>query len=674
MKLRVLALLMSLAVMPLAVMAQKASNPIITHMYTADPSAHVFNDTLWVYPSHDRDNAASFSMEDYHVFSTTDMQHWTDWGVIFNPLQQTTWAQSAAWAPDCIEHNGKYYLYYPTDKRHIGVAVGDTPHGPFHDPLGHPLISIDTPGVICDRDFIDPCVFIDTTVVNGRQHIQPYLFMGQNTVCAVRLNDDMISYDHNGGNHGVYIIEGVKDFFEAVWVNKHDGKYYMSYSDGPFRGHEPQIAYCTATNPLGPYNYQGIILDPVNSGTNHHSIVSYHGQDYLFYHTADISRYKALGFHCGVRRNVCVDSLFYNADGTIRKVKQTISLEKVRQNTISSNLHTIGNGAMTMSVTNYGARIQTLRAFGQDVVLGFDTLEHYAAKKQNFGAVVGRYIGRILGGRLTIDGTSYQLQTGGNGDCSHGGTPSFSQRFWELTAITDSTMTMRYVSPDGENGFPGQLTLDVTYTLQHDALRIDYAATTTKPTVLNPSNHSFFNLTGNLSNDILDEELWIDGDSIAAYDKDKRVTGQLAAVAATPFDFRTSTAIGQRIDADDAQLAVTKGYDHCYRLNTQGDISRPCARLTDAITGMTMSVYTTEPAMQIYTANGHAAKDSGKAPLIGKDGLPYYRRNAICFETMHFPDSPNKPQWPSTLLRPGETFHSTTIFRFEKQFPKEVKN
>lgn len=298
-------------------------NPIITDAYSADPSARVFGDTLWVFPSHDKDDAASFSMEDYHVYSTTDMKTWRDHGVIFNPLRQTTWAKGEAWAPDCIYRNGKYYLYYPTDKRHIGVAVGDTPYGPFRDPLGHPLISIDSPGVVCDRDFIDPAVFIDD---DG----QAYLFMGQNTVCCIKLNDDMVTYDGK-----VHIIEGVKDFFEAVWVHKRNGIYYMSYSDGPFRGHEPRIAYCTATSPLGPYTYQGVILDPVNSGTNHHSIVNYKGQDYLFYHTADLSRTLAPGYHCGVRRSVCVDSLFYNADGTIRKVQPTLNREKLSLDGIS---------------------------------------------------------------------------------------------------------------------------------------------------------------------------------------------------------------------------------------------------------------------------------------------------------------------------------------------------
>lgn len=292
-------------------------NPIINHMYSADPSARVFGDTLWIFPSHDKDDALSFSMEDYHAYSTIDMKTWKDHGVIFNPVKQTKWAKEAAWAPDCIEKNGKYYFYFPTDKRHIGVAVADSPVGPYHDPLGHPLISIDSPGVICDRDFIDPCVFIDD---DG----QAYLFMGQNTVCAIKLNDDMVSYDGE-----VHIVEGVKDFFEAVWVHKRGGLYYMSYSDGPFHGHEPQIVYCTSESPLGPYEYQGLILGPVNSGTNHHSITNYKGQDYLFYHTADISRRLHDGYHCGVRRSVCCDTLIYNSDGSIQPVKTTLDEERL---------------------------------------------------------------------------------------------------------------------------------------------------------------------------------------------------------------------------------------------------------------------------------------------------------------------------------------------------------
>lgn len=328
-------------------------NPIINHMYTADPSARVFGDTLWLYPSHDKDDAPSFNMEDYHVFSTTDMIHWKDHGVIFNPITQTKWAKAMAWAPDCIYRNGKYYLYYPTDQKHIGVAVADTPYGPFHDPLGHPLISIDTPGVICNRDFIDPCVFIDD---DG----QAYLFMGQNTVCCIKLNEDMISYDGN-----VHIIEGATEFFEAIWVHKRNGIYYMSYSDSPFTGHQPRIVYCTSKSPLGPYTYEGIILDPVNSGTNHHSIVNYKGQDYMFYHTADLSIHLHEGYHTGVRRSVCFDSLFYDKEGKICKLKPTLNPERLemkdvpqsrRQDLIASSIRTTQFPDRTFTLSKNSSR------------------------------------------------------------------------------------------------------------------------------------------------------------------------------------------------------------------------------------------------------------------------------------------------------------------------------
>lgn len=323
---------------------------------------------------------------------------------------------------------------------------------------------------------------------------------------------------------------------------------------------------------------------------------------------------------------------------------------------------TISNGnkqlPIEMSVINYGARIQSLKVGGIDVVLGFDTLTNYRDIKQNFGAVVGRYIGRIIGGHLTIDDKHYQLQVGTNGDCSHGGTPSFSQRFWTIESATESSITLRYVSPDGENGFPSELSISTTYTLANDALRIDYEATTTKPTVLNPSNHSFFNLSGDLSSDVMDEYLVINSDSIALYDANKRVTGKLGAVTDTPFDFRNPRAIGERINEENPQLAVTKGYDHCYQLKSDGNKLNYAATLHDQGTGLTMSVFTDMPAMQIYTANGH------RGNIIGKDGKVYPHRNAICFETMHFPDAPNHPQWPSPILRPNQTFRSTTLFRF----------
>lgn len=291
-------------------------NPFITDLYTADPSAHVFNGRVYVYPSHDRDSSITFDMVDYHVFSSSDLKEWVDHGVVLS-LKEVSWAAENAWAPDCGFYNGKYYFYFPTDRSYIGVAVGDTPAGPFRDALGKPLVTKDSPGVVNKRDFIDPSVFIDD---DGT----PYLFFGQLDVNVIRLNEDMISYDGP-----VRIIQGAKDFFEAVWVHKYNGTYYLSYSTWGEKGVTgPQIVYATSKNVLGPYTYQGVILDEVSSGTNHHSIVQFKGNWYLFYHTSDLflertpedspeMKYRPY------RRSICVDRLYYNPDGTIRKVIPT---------------------------------------------------------------------------------------------------------------------------------------------------------------------------------------------------------------------------------------------------------------------------------------------------------------------------------------------------------------
>lgn len=293
-----------------------AQNPFVTHMYTADPSARVFNDTLYVYPSHDPDNADWFDMVDWHVFSTTDMVNWTDHGVALD-IKDVKWAEKYAWAPDCIKANEKYYFYFPTDQFHIGVAVSDKPTGPFVDPLGKPLISMDTKGVVCNRDFIDPGVFIDD---DG----QAYLYMGQLVVNVIKLNKDMISYDGE-----VHLLKGTDDFFEASWMHKYKGKYYLSYV-----GKSGEIKYCMSDDPLGPFEYKGVILEKMNSGTNHHSIVEYQGEWYMFYHNSDLyyRNHPEVEEKFGwghensphpFRRSICFDKLNYNQDGTIQKVIPT---------------------------------------------------------------------------------------------------------------------------------------------------------------------------------------------------------------------------------------------------------------------------------------------------------------------------------------------------------------
>jgi beta-xylosidase len=291
-------------------------NPIVTHMYTADPTARVFDGRLYVYPSHDRDTATWFTMDDWHVYSTADMKNWTDHGVCLS-LNDLSWAKKYAWAPDCVFRNGKYYFYYPTDKDYIGVGVGKKPYGPFTDPLNKPLLNRNTKGVICTGDFIDPCVFVDD---DG----SAYIYFGQNQANVVKLNDDMISFSDT-----VRVLKGVEGFFEAAWMHKYKGKYYLSYS-GPNPGRK-KILYCVSDSPYGPFEFKGEILEPMNSCTNHHSIVEYKGQWYLFYHNSDLyfEQHPNEKPVCDwskpapFRRSICVDYLYYNEDGTIQKVIPT---------------------------------------------------------------------------------------------------------------------------------------------------------------------------------------------------------------------------------------------------------------------------------------------------------------------------------------------------------------
>ncbi|MBN2164676.1 MAG: family 43 glycosylhydrolase [Marinilabiliaceae bacterium] len=294
-----------------------SQKPIITTQYTADPSAHVFNSKIYLYPSHDRDDSKTFDMIDYHVYSSEDLINWVDHGIALH-LDSISWATEKAWAPDCAFKNGKYYFYFPTDRSYIGVAVSNSPSGPFKDALGKPLITKDSPGVVNTRDFIDPSIFIDDDGI-------PYLFFGQLDLNVVKLNNDMVSYDTP-----VIQIEGTKNFFEAIWVHKYNNTYYLSYSTWGEKGiTEPQIAYATSENIFGPYEYKGIILDEVNSGTNHHSIVEFKGKWYIFYHNSNLFlERKEKGIETednakSYRRSVCMTPLYYNEDGTIQKIDPT---------------------------------------------------------------------------------------------------------------------------------------------------------------------------------------------------------------------------------------------------------------------------------------------------------------------------------------------------------------
>lgn len=328
-------------------------------------------------------------------------------------------------------------------------------------------------------------------------------------------------------------------------------------------------------------------------------------------------------------------------------------------------LYVLKNKAgMEVCATNYGGRIVSVMVPDRnnqwrDVVLGHDSIADYIHIDGNFGALIGRYGNRINQGRFTLDGVEYQLPQNNYGHCLHGGPKGFHHSVWNATQPNDTTLELTLHSSDGEAGFPGNLDVKVVYTLTSDnALRLQYTATTDKPTVVNLTNHSYFNLSGNAANDVLNDTVQFDADAFTPIDSTFMTWGEIRPVEGTPFDFRAGKTVGQDIEADDEQLKNGLGYDHNMVLNTGGDLSKVACRISDPTSGIVLRVYTTEPGIQFYTGNFLDGK------VKGKGGIAYPRRGAICVETQHFPDSPNQPNYPSVVLRPGETYSSTCIYKF----------
>ncbi|WP_455585243.1 aldose epimerase family protein [Bacteroides sp.] len=330
-----------------------------------------------------------------------------------------------------------------------------------------------------------------------------------------------------------------------------------------------------------------------------------------------------------------------------------------------TDLYVLRNrNGMEACITNYGGRVVSLMAPDrngkmEDIVCGYPTIADYLAKKQNFGATIGRYIGRIVNATFTLDSTTYHLVPNKDTHSAHGGEPGFASKIWQAEQLDENALKLSLFSPDGENGFPGNLNVAVIFILTNDnELDIHYEAKTDKPTVINLSHHSFFNISGDFNTTVEDQLLYINADRYTPYDSLKCVTGEILPVAGTPFDFTTPRLIGERINEDVMQLNITKGYDHNWVLNTNGDDTKPAARLVDYKSGRTMEIYTTEPGLQVYTANGL------QGTMVGKKGIAYQKRSAICLETQHFADSPNQPHFPSTVLRPGEKYYSRCVYRF----------
>ena len=319
---------------------------------------------------------------------------------------------------------------------------------------------------------------------------------------------------------------------------------------------------------------------------------------------------------------------------------------------------------MEVCITNFGGRIVSVMVpdkDGQmrDVVLGFDSIQDYISKPSDFGASIGRYANRINQGKFTLDGVEYQLPRNNYGHCLHGGPQGFQYRVYDAVQLNPQELQLTYVAKDGEEGFPGNITCKVLMKLTDDnAIDIQYEAETDKPTIVNMTNHSYFNLDGDAGSNA-EHLLTIDADYYTPVDSTFMTTGEIVPVEDTPMDFRTPMPVGERInDFDFVQLKNGNGYDHNWVLNTNGDITKPAARLTSPQSGITLEVYTNEPGIQVYTGNFLDGS------IQGKKGITYNQRASVCLETQHYPDSPNKPQWPSVILEPGQTYNSECIFKF----------
>ncbi len=325
---------------------------------------------------------------------------------------------------------------------------------------------------------------------------------------------------------------------------------------------------------------------------------------------------------------------------------------------------------MEACITNYGGRLVSLLVPDRDkkmkdVVLGYGTIADYLAVDGNYGALIGRYGNRIKNGQFTLDGKTYQLPQNNNGHCLHGGPNGFHNQVWDAEQLDAQTLKLTYLAKDGEEGFPGNLKVSVIYKLTNqNAIDIQYEATTDKPTVVNLTNHSYFNLSGRLGSQILDHYIHINADSYLAVDE-TLIPIAITPVEGTPMDLRTPALIKAGINEDYEQLVFGKGYDHNWLLNTKNSISQIAAKVYHDGSGIVMDVYTTEPGIQFYSGNFMTNDKRGKY------GITYIHRGALCLETQHYPDSPNQLEFPSTVLRPGEKYTSRCIYQF-KTVPKSV--
>ena len=339
---------------------------------------------------------------------------------------------------------------------------------------------------------------------------------------------------------------------------------------------------------------------------------------------------------------------------------------KTEVNQAKTQLYTLKNTAgMEVCITNFGGRIVSIMVPDKtgtmrDVVLGFDNINDYINIPSDFGASIGRYANRINQGRFVLDGDTIQLPQNNFGHCLHGGPKGWQYQVYDAKQTDDTTLELTRISPDGDENFPGNMTAKVIYKLtEENAIDIKYSATTDKKTVVNMTNHSYFNLSGNPAKAATNHILYVNASNYTPVDSTFMTTGEIAEVKDTPMDFRTPKTVGRDINNYEfEQLKNGNGYDHNWVLDTKGDINQVAAKLTSPETGITLEVYTNEPGIQIYTGNFL------DGTVKGKKDITYNQRASVCLETQHYPDSPNKAEWPSVVLEPGQNYTSECIFKF----------
>ena len=675
-------------------LAQTVTNrqPVID-MSAPDPTVIRAEDgTFYLYATED--------MRNIPIFHSANLVDWKLVGTAFTDNSRPKWLpKGGIWAPDIQRVGGKYHLYYAKSvwggewDAGIGVAVSNNPAGPFVD-----RGCMFTSKQIGIQNCIDPFYIED----GGKK----YLFFGSfHGIYGVELTAD-----------GLHVKQGAKPrevagtFMEATYIRQRGGYYYLFGSTGTCcEGARStyRITIGRSKSLFGPYvdkagqrlldNHYNILLDKDDSvlGPGHNAglITDDAGHDYMFYHGFKASDPDA-GRVVWLSRIVWADgwpSMMMEKDSQKNETVPVIKSDNrgvatrsgLYPNDFEANiegkrthLYTLSNSkGMEVCLTNFGARIVSImvpdrRGTLRDVVLGYDNIAQYADYQHfgsDFGAAIGRYANRINQGRIVVDGKTVQLPRNNYGHCLHGGFTGWQYQVYDGQQLNDSTVEMSLVSPDGDNGFPGTVRATVRYTLTADnAIDIRYEATTDKKTVINMTNHSYFNLNGNPSQHCENQLLYINADRYTPADTTYMPTGQMLKVAGTPMDFRKPTPLSKNIN--NQHFAMTRnahGFDHNWCLNTwhngQPDESTVAASLYSPKTGIMLQVFTNEPGIQVYTGNFLDAS------FAGKHGYRYPKHSAVCMETQHYPDSPNHPEWPSTWLETGKKYSSHCIYKFSVQ-------